>query len=159
MRNRRLLALVLVAMIAAGCGRPGTPARSSDDGSPAWYGQRAGLPSCGIDAEHTRGYPNVPARDCFRTAYASGTPAELTRVTYGDEGESIRAHFRIVGPGAYEIVGEEIPSPHGPWPDAGGWVRYACDHFVFMDEPGAETNGAPWVNGEGECELVDRQAG
>lgn len=171
--------LTVLAVLAAACGTESQPdsaanpsgsaTQSSDESPiadpeeavPAWYGDRSPLDSCGVDAEYTDEYPNVTARSCFRDAYEASEPAELTRVTYGDEGESIRAHFRVLGPGSYEIVGEWTPDSPAPrnWVIEGRWVRYSCDRFVFIDDPSAEGNGAPWVNAEGECTLIDQAAG
>ncbi|WP_040337068.1 hypothetical protein [Candidatus Blastococcus massiliensis] len=121
--------------------------------APSWYGQRRELPSCGVDEPSTEGYPNLEARTCFREAFDAGRPAELTHSSYGDEGESIRAHFRVLGDGRYEIVGERFP---GAPPSGGhGWVRYECERFVFFGSPGAESDGAPWIDYGGECELVE----
>jgi hypothetical protein len=109
-----------------------------------------------VDAEYTASYPNLDARACFRRAYEAGNPAELTTVTYGDEGESIRAHFRVLAAGSYEIVGEWTDAPHGgSGTSEGGWSRWRCDHLSFLDEPGQEVDGAPVVNAEGECTLID----
>lgn len=127
---------------------------SGGNDAPAWYGQREKLPSCGVDEEYGSGYPNRPARECFREAFEAGNPAELTRVQYGDEGESIRAHFRVLGDGRYEIVGEQSPGPSdGGWD--GSWVRYECDRFLFIEDPGSEVDGVPWIDAEGECTLVE----
>lgn len=127
----------------------GSNAQSS--AAPDWYAERTAVAGCGVDAEYTDGYPNVEARSCFRRAYEHGIPSEMTRLTYGDEGESIRAHFRVLGAGSYEIVGEQRSTDS----EVEGWVRFRCDRFVFADEPGSEGDGAPWLNAEGECQQVD----
>ena len=119
--------------------------------APDWYVNRRAVAACGVDAEYTDAYPNIEARTCFRRAFEGGAPSEMTRVSYGDEGESIKAHFRLLAPGSYEIVGEQMSADSA----VEGWVRYRCDRFVFIDEPGSEVDGVPWINGEGECEQVD----
>lgn len=123
--------------------------------APEWYGNRQGLPSCGVDEEYEDGYPNREARSCFQAAFLADEPAELTRLQYGDEGESIRAHFRVLGEGRYEIVGQQFPSPAGEEFGGAGWVRYDCERFVFLDDPGGEVDGVPMINAEGECSLVE----
>ena len=121
------------------------------DKAPDWYVDRRTLAACGVDAEYTDGYPNTEARTCLRRAFEEGAPSEMRRVSYGDEGESTKAHFRVLGAGSYEIVGEQMSADSV----VEGWVRYRCDRFVFIDEPGSEVDGVPWINGEGECEQVD----
>jgi len=79
--------------------------------APSWYAQRAELPSCGSDVPSGDDYPDMAARQCFREAFEADRPAELTAEHYGDEGESIRAHFRVLGEDRYEIVGQHFPSP------------------------------------------------
>jgi len=146
---RRLLVPAAACLVTvAGCGDSAEP-------PPSWYGQRSELPSCGSDVPFSDDYPNVAARQCFRDAFAADRPAELTAEHYGDEGESIRAHFRVLGGGRYEIVGEQFPSPVAEYAAGKGWVRYECDRFVFVDDPGAELEGDPWINAEGECEQVE----
>lgn len=105
-----------------------------------------------MDAEYTVSYPNFDARACFRRAYGAGDPAELTVVTYGDEGESIRAHFRVLATGSYEIVGRSTRRQRH---FRRGWSRWRCDRFSFLDEPGQEVDGAPVINAEGECALIE----
>jgi hypothetical protein len=143
------VALCLVALAA--CGGSAEP--------PSWFGQREELPSCGSDVPFRDDYPNVAARQCFQDAFAAGRPAELTAERYGDEGESVRAHFRVLGEGRYEIVGERSPSPIAEYAGGQGWVRYECDRFVFVEDPGAELLGAPLIDGEGECRVVDEVTG
>ncbi len=126
---------------------------------PSWFAQRTELPSCGSDVPFSDDYPNVEARQCFRDAFTADAPAEFTAEHYGDEGESIRAHFRVLGDGRYEIVGQRFPSPVAEYAGGKGWVRYECDRFVFVDEPGAELLGAPLIAVEGECEVVDEVSG
>ncbi|SDF37466.1 hypothetical protein SAMN05660662_1918 [Blastococcus aurantiacus] len=121
---------------------------------PSWFAQRTELPSCGEDEEHTAGYPDREARTCFREAFEADRPAELTRLTYGDEGESIRTHFRVLGSARYEIVGQHFDGP-ADGSDPSGRGRYECDRFVFVDEPGAGSDGAPETNAAGECEQVE----
>lgn len=184
--NRRQLALSFAAsaVLLTGCpvepddGTPAAPtgdpvvdaatttSASSDESqlaaavAPDWYAQRSRLDSCGLDAESSPSYPNLAVRACFRQAFGAGTPAELTVVTYGDEGESRRAHYRVLGPASYEVLAESVPSsatasaPGVGGSDA-GWHRWRCDRFVFIDEPGNEIDGAPILNAEGECEQVD----
>lgn len=125
---------------------------------PDWYAERRKLPSCGAIDPYTAEYPNRTASGCFRAAYEDGTPSELTTLSYGDEGESFNAHFRVLGPGRYEIVGESRSALSGSSSDRriDGWERYSCGYFVFLDDPGAELQGTPGLNIEGECELVER---
>ncbi len=124
--------------------------------APEWYGDREELPSCGVDEEYEEGYPNLEARRCFQDAFQADEPAELTRLQYGDEGESIRAYFRVLGGGRYEIVGQWFPSPGGKEYPGGGWVRYDCERFVFIHDPGGEVDGVPMINAEGECSIIEQ---
>lgn len=125
--------------------------------APEWYGDRRELPSCGVDGEYEDGYPNHEARTCFEDAFLADEPAELTRLQHGDEGESIRAHFRVLGGGRYEIVGQWFPAPVGEELYGGaGWVRYDCERFVFIDDPGGEVDRVPMMNAEGECLLAEQ---
>lgn len=121
---------------------------------PSWFAQRSPLPSCGEDEEYEEGYPNFAARTCFRRAYDVHQPAELTRLSFGDEGESVRAHFRILGDGPYEVVAQHFASPAGEEFGTDGWERYDCGWSVFNDIPGGEVSGAPWLNYGGECVVV-----
>jgi hypothetical protein len=123
--------------------------------APEWYEDRRELPSCGVDEEYGDGYPNHDARRCFRDAFLAAEPAELTRLQFGDEGESIRAHFRVLGGGRYEIVAEQFPSPVDERFGGDGWIRYECDGFEFIDDPGGEVDLVPWINFDGECRLVE----
>jgi hypothetical protein len=164
----RFLALTALCLVVAACGGavgegataasggPAAAMRSTATAeSPSWFGGRSELPTCGVDEPFTDGYPNRDARTCFRQAFEAGRPAELTRVSYGDEGEWIRAHFRVLGDGRYEIVAQQFPSSVADYAAGHGWVRYDCERFVFLDSPGAEVDGVPWINGEGECHLVE----
>jgi hypothetical protein len=144
---RRLLGPAAAClMTVAACG--------GSAGPPSWFAQRTELPSCGEDEEHTDGYPDREARTCFREAFEADRPAELTRRTYGDEGESSRAHFRVLGEGRYEIVEEHVDSPSDGG-DTTGWTRSECDRFVFVDDPEPEIAGTPSPNWSGECEQVE----
>jgi len=145
---RRLLvpAAALGLMTVVGCG--------GSDEPPSWFAQREELPSCGADEEYTEGYPDQEARTCFREAFEADRPAELTRLQYGDEGESGRAHFRVLGDGRYEIVEQQFDGPY-EGSESLGWVRYECDRFVFVDDPGAELVGAPVTDIGGACEQVE----
>jgi hypothetical protein len=112
------------------------------------------LTGCGIDDYRRADYPHIEARQCFQDAFAADRPAELTRVQYGDEGESIRAHFRVLGDARYEVVEQQFAGP----PDrsrSSGWVRHQCSRFLFVDDPGAESRGAPVTDAAGECEQVE----
>jgi hypothetical protein len=150
--RRLLVPAAALCLSVTACG-------NSEEPPPSWYGQRSELPSCGSDVPFSDDYPNLAARSCFRDAFAADRPAELTAEYYGDEGESIRAHFRVLGDGRYEIVGERSPSPVAEYAGGQGWVRYECDRFVFVDDPGAELEGAPWIDAEGECRVVDEVSG
>jgi hypothetical protein len=144
--RRLLVSAAACLMTVAACGGSAEP--------PAWFAQRTELPSCGEDEEYTDGFPNLTARTCFREAFEADRPAELTRLTYGDEGESSRAHFRVLGDGRYEIVEQHVDSPlEGS--GLSGWTRSECDHFVFVDDPNPEISGAPMPNWAGECEQVE----
>lgn len=168
--SRRLALVAVLGIAAAGCtpgGSDGAPAAASDPGTespgaasaspPPSFAQRSALPSCGVDEPGEAGYPNQAARECFQAAYDSDEPTEFTRVSYGDEGESIRAHFRVLGDGRYEIVGQWFASPLVEEEfRAGKWVRYECDRFVFDTRLGAETFGLPARNAAGECVLVEQ---
>ena len=143
---RRLLVTAAASlMTVAACG---------NSEPPSWFAQRTELPSCGEDEESADGYPNLAARTCFREAFEADRPAELTRLTYGDEGESSRAHFRVLGEGRYEIVEQHIDGPFEGG-DTSGWTRSECDGFVFNDDPNPEIGGAPSTNWAGECEQVE----
>lgn len=167
-----LLALVLGMLSSCADGDSSTsPPSSTDPGveaeasgsaeasdvadAPDWYEDRRELPSCGVDEEYGDGYPNRDARRCFQDAFLVDEPAELTRMQFGDEGESIRAHFRVLGGGRYEIMGEQYPSPVDERFGGDGWVRYECDGFEFIDDPGGEVDLVPWINFDGECQLVE----
>ncbi|WP_029430360.1 hypothetical protein [Blastococcus sp. URHD0036] len=153
--GRRLALTAALCLTLAACTDDLVPPASADrDDSPSWYGGRSELPSCGIDEPHVDGYRRVEARNCFRAAVEADRPAELSTLQYGDEGESVRAHFRVLGDGRYEIVAEQLPGsldPSGPQ----GWVRYECTHFLFIDDPGAELLGQPEMNHGGECTQVE----
>ena len=135
-----------------------TTAVASGD-APDWYVERADLEDCGEDEDYGDAIRNREARSCFREAYDSDVPTEVTRISFGDEGESIRAHFRILGGGDYEIVGQQFASPVGEEFGGDGWVRYLCDRFVFIEDPGGEVDGVPIINAEGECELIEQVEG
>jgi len=148
---RRLLVPAAACLVTvAGCGGDAEP--------PSWFGQRAELPSCGVDEPERADYPNLTARQCFREAYAADRPAELTVRNYGDEGESIRAHFRVLGDGRYEIVGQHFPGAV-EYAAGQGWVRYECERFVFIDDPNPELLDAPLVDGDGACTIVEEVSG
>jgi hypothetical protein len=167
----RLLALTFtIGVLGAACGGdnpensaavatddPVTETSSTEttEAAPSWFAERSEVPDCGTDDESTAEYPNMQARRCFKDAFDSNQPAEMTRLQFGDEGESIKAHFRVLGDGRYEIVGEQFPSPADAAVGGDRWVRYDCDRFEFIDEPGGEVDLVPWINYDGECRLVE----
>ena len=144
---RRLLVPAAACLVTvAACGGSAEP--------PAWVAQRPELPSCGEDHPSPDGFPDLPARQCFREAFEADRPAELTRLTYGDEGEYGRLHFRVLGGGQYEIVEQHVDSPLDGG-DTTGWTRSECDRFVFVDDANPEIDGAPMANWAGECRQVE----
>lgn len=114
--NPRWLALplALLALLTSGCG----------DEVQAQFGDRTELPSCGsLDVDPVQRWRAAgrEAWDCFARALESGEPAEIA-VTYPtDEGDPIRAWFRLTGD-EMEIYEDATDDPFG----SGEWMFSTC---------------------------------
>ena len=59
--------------------------------------------------------------------------------------------FRVLGRGDYEVierqVAEQGTDQTDMWVQTDTWVRYRCDSFTFLDQPGWETDQLPTLEG------------
>jgi hypothetical protein len=98
--------------------------------APAIVQQRQPLPFCG--EEHVRQGPgaNVPARDCFWSAYQVRRPAEFISTVTSTEGDPITYVYRVLPGGAVEVF---VDSTQDAFSNR-TWLRLACRTLALTDD-------------------------